>query len=141
MVARRSNGKSSRGKALIQIEHWRQVVRIEADDVPDQNAGQRRHVAVHAIHHHGEPIGYLADQGFSGTGRGLQLLTHQTSGRDQHQSIDQLTDTGARRAAIERQPYLDLSVGQMPGDIYGITRGAGDHCVEGGAPGIQRVRD
>ncbi|MDF3845759.1 hypothetical protein P3W55_28970 [Pseudomonas citronellolis] len=122
-------------------EHRWQVVRIEADHVPDQNAGQRRHVAVHAVHHHREPRGYLADQWLSGTRRGLELLAHQAPGRDQHQSIDQLANTGARRAAIERQLYLDLRVGQMPGDIDGIARGAGDHRVQGGAPGVKRVRD
>ncbi|MDF3932959.1 hypothetical protein [Pseudomonas citronellolis] len=93
------------------IEHRWQVVRIEADDVPDQNAGQRRHVAVHAVHHHGEPGGYLADQGLSVTGRGLELLAHQASGCDQHQSIDQLANTGGRCVAIKRQLYLDLRVG------------------------------
>lgn len=122
-------------------EHRWQVVRIEADDVPDQNAGQRRHVAVHAVHHHREPRGHLADQGLSGTGRGLALLAHQAPGCDQHQSIDQLADTGARRATIERQLYLDLRIGQMPGDIDGIARGAGDHRIKGSTPGIQRMRD
>lgn len=61
-------------------EHRWQVVRIEANDVPNQDAGQRRHVAVHTVHRHGEPRGYLADQGLSSTGRRLELLANQAAG-------------------------------------------------------------
>lgn len=34
-----------------------------------------------------------------------------------------------------------MRVGQVPGDVRNITRGAGDQSIERGAPGVHRVRD
>ncbi len=34
-----------------------------------------------------------------------------------------------------------MRVGQVPGDVRGIARGARDQCIERGAPGVHRGRD
>ena len=74
-------------------------------------------------------------------GLGLQAVTDQPAGADQHQAVDQFGGAIGCTGAIDVDQRLLFGFLQVGGDGWAITRSAGDQRIERGAPRVHRVRN
>ena len=74
-------------------------------------------------------------------GLGLQAVTDQPAGADQHQAVDQFGGAIGCTGAIDVDQRLLFGFLQVGGDGWAITRRAGDQRIERGTPGVHLVRE
>ncbi len=65
-------------------------------------------------------------------------MVEQPTCADEHQAIDQALGAWRCYGPVHQQEAALVSIGQVPGDVRSITRGAGDQSIERGAPGVHR---
>ncbi|EPL63707.1 hypothetical protein B382_04480 [Stutzerimonas stutzeri B1SMN1] len=71
----------------------------------------------------------------------LQAVTDDAAGADEHQAVDQFEGARGSQGAVEAGRQRGLGIGEVPGDGVFVTRSAGDHGIQGGAPGVHSVGD
>lgn len=72
---------------------------------------------------------------------GRSRSADQAASSEHHQTVNQSDYARSGRSTVKHQLDLSLSVRQVPRDVAGVSRRAGDQCIQCGAPGIKRMWD